>query len=52
LALWLARDVHAAAIDEDIVFLDVAADAYLCLAQASLLVALDDGGAVSPRDDD
>ena len=51
MALWLASDVHATAIDEDIVFLDVVADAYLCLVQASLLVTLDDGGAVRPRDE-
>ena len=51
MALWLASDVHATAIDEDIVFLDVAADAYLCLVQASLLVTLEEGGAVRPRDE-
>jgi len=51
MALWLASDVHAAAIDEDIVFLDVAADAYLCLVQASALVTLGEGGAVAPRDE-
>ena len=51
MALWLANDVHAAAIDDDIVFLDVAADAYLCLVQASPLIALDQDGAVRPRDE-
>lgn len=51
MALWLARDVHATVIDEDIVFLDVAADAYLCLVQAGALVALGEGGAVTPRDE-
>lgn len=51
MALWLASDVHATAIDEDIVFLDVSTDAYLCLSQASLLVTLGEGGMVAPRDE-
>jgi hypothetical protein len=51
MALWLASDVHATVIDDDIVFLDVAADAYLCLVQASILVALGEGGAVKPLDE-
>lgn len=36
----LARDVHAAAVDEDLVFLNIASDAYLCLpggAEAAIL---------------
>lgn len=44
---WLAPDVHAVQVESELVFLDVAADAYLCLvgAGAHLRVAAD--GAVS-----
>lgn len=50
MALWLASDVHACVIDEDIVFLDVAADAYLCFVQAVDQIALGEGGRVSTGD--
>ncbi len=33
-AAWLAPDVHAVAMDADLVFLDVRADSYLCLVGA------------------
>lgn len=33
--LWLSPQVHAVGIEEDLVFLDIASDAYLCLADAA-----------------
>jgi len=44
--LYLAPDVHAVAVDRDLVFLDVAADAYFCIADGAEAVALDAGGGV------
>lgn len=44
--LWPAPDVHAVAIDTDVVFLDIAADAYLCLVNAAACLQLQAGGAV------
>lgn len=51
MTLWLARDVHAVAIDDDIVFLDAAADAYLCLVQAGAQLTLQGDGAVVAHDE-
>ncbi|MGR4863183.1 lasso peptide biosynthesis B2 protein [Caulobacter sp. LARHSG274] len=45
--LWLAPHIHAVAIEDEIVFLDVAADAYFCLVQAARHLALEEGGGVS-----
>lgn len=44
--LWLSPHVRAVRIADDIVFLDVAADAYLCLAGAGHHLRLADAGAV------
>ena len=44
--LFLARDVHAAQVANDLVFLDVAADAYFCLGGAAEVIALGPGGEV------
>lgn len=45
--LWLAQDVHAVALDADIVVLDAASDAYLCLVGASALISLGSERSVS-----
>lgn len=44
--LYLAPEVHAVTVDRDLVFLDVAADAYFCVANGAEAVALDAGGGV------
>jgi hypothetical protein len=45
MALGLARDVHAVVIGDDMVFLDVNGDRYLCLvAVAGRILLRDDGG--------
>jgi hypothetical protein len=44
--LWLAPDVHAVAIETDVVFLDIAADAYLCLADAAACLRMQPDGAI------
>jgi len=49
--LALASDVHAAAIDGDLVLLDVAADAYFCLADGGEVLALEASGAVRALQD-
>jgi len=41
--LFLARDVHAAKVEDDLVFLDVAADAYFCLVDGADMVRLQAG---------
>lgn len=46
-AVWLAPKVRAARVDTDIVFLDIGADAYLCLPGASDDLQLGPGGAVA-----
>ena len=46
MSLWLADPVHAVAIADDVVFLDTAADAYLCLVDASAAMTLGRDGAV------
>ncbi|KRA67049.1 hypothetical protein ASD89_02165 [Caulobacter sp. Root656] len=47
--LWLAPHIHAVAIEDEIVFLDVAADAYFCLVDGARHLALDDDGAVDAK---
>jgi len=47
--LWLPSDIHAVAIDEDLVFLDLASDTYFCLTNAAALLALQDDGAVTAQ---
>lgn len=49
MTLWLAPHVHAAALDEDLVFLDVETDAYFCLAGGGRHLRLRGDGAVEPR---
>lgn len=44
--LFLAPDVHAAQVADDLVFLDVAADAYFCLGGAAEVIALGPGDGV------
>jgi hypothetical protein len=46
----LAPGVHAVAVDQDLVLLDVAADAYFCLVGAGAVVTLGLGGAVRVSD--
>lgn len=47
--LFLARNVHATQIEGDLVFLDVAADAYFCLADGADMVRLQaDRSALAP----
>ncbi|PIB92434.1 hypothetical protein CSW62_13195 [Caulobacter sp. FWC2] len=46
MALWLAPQVHAVRIASDIVFLDIASDAYLCLADAAQYLRLGPGGRI------
>lgn len=49
--LFLARDVHAAQVADDLVFLDVASDAYFCLGGAAEVIALrPEGGVEVDRD--
>ena len=48
--LYLPPAIHAVAIDDDIVFLDVAADTYFCLAGAGQVIVLGAGGAVDASD--
>ena len=48
--LWLADPVHAVAIADDVVFLDTASDAYLCLVEASATMTLRCDGAVDIDD--
>ncbi len=48
--LFLPPAIHAVAIDDDIVFLDVAADAYFCLAGAAQAIVLGADGAVDALD--
>ena len=51
-APWrLAGGVHAVAIGEDLVLLDVAADAYFCLVGAARVIALDGQGGVQFQDE-
>jgi hypothetical protein len=38
--LFLRSDVHAVALQEDVVFLDVSADAYICVPQGAALLGL------------
>lgn len=45
--LWLAPHIHAVAIEDEIVFLDVAADAYFCLVNGARHLTLDECGGVS-----
>ncbi|MDR6623866.1 lasso peptide biosynthesis B2 protein [Caulobacter segnis] len=45
--IWLAPDVSAARVETDIVFLDIGADAYLCLPGAAEDLRLGPGGAVA-----
>lgn len=49
-SLSLPPHVHAVTIGEDLVFLDVQADAYLCLVGAGQAVGLSSDGAVRPVD--
>ncbi|WP_062099660.1 lasso peptide biosynthesis B2 protein [Caulobacter sp. CCH5-E12] len=44
--LWLPSDIHLVAIDEDVVFLDTAADAYFCLTGATEMLSIQDDGAI------
>ena len=44
--LWLSPQVHAVTIASDIVFLDVASDAYLCLADAARYLQLGADGSI------
>jgi hypothetical protein len=50
--LYLAPGVHAVDVAGDLVFLDVAADAYFCLAGASQAIALGPDGQVDLGHDD
>lgn len=51
-APWrLAPGVHGVVIGEDLVLLDVAADAYFCLAGAARVIALDGQGGVQVQDE-
>jgi hypothetical protein len=44
---WLAPDVRAVRVEADLVFLDIAADTYLCLVGAGQHLRLETDGAVS-----
>lgn len=46
----LARDVHLAKVDDDVVFLDVDRDAYFCLAGSSAQIALTETGGLAVGD--
>lgn len=50
--LFLANAVHAVDVGGDLVFLDVEADAYFCLAGAGAVIALGPGGEVDIRRDE
>lgn len=50
MALFLAPHVHAVAIGDDLVFLDVSADAYFCLVGAAGAIALGPDGSLVPVD--
>lgn len=52
MGLWLPAHVHAVRIDEDLVFLDERADAYLCLVGAAHVLALGADGGVSATDEE
>lgn len=48
----LSPHVHGVAIDQDLVLLDVEADAYFCLVDAAACVAVRAGGGVEVEDDE
>ena len=50
MALFLASHVHAVTIGEDLVFLDVNADAYFCLVGAAGVINLEPDGRLAPTD--
>jgi hypothetical protein len=50
--LWLGPDVNAVAIDDDLVFLDVRADSYLCLVGAADRIRLVGDGGLMAADED
>jgi hypothetical protein len=44
--LWLPNEIHAVAIDADLVFLDTVSETYICVTNAATVLALQDDGAV------
>jgi hypothetical protein len=48
--LWCAPDIHMAAIDDDIVILDLAGDQYCCLLHATGIQNITGDGAIVARD--
>ena len=50
--LWLARDVHVATVDTDLVFLSVDRDAYFCLPDAAGILTAGETGQVRVTDAD
>lgn len=49
-SLWLATGVHAVALRDDLVFLDIPNDRYICLPGAAPSLILGDGGAADVLD--
>lgn len=49
--LWPVEGVHFVAVDEDVIILDVEADQYSCLLQATSWMTLTEGGAIIVADE-